>query len=67
MALATGIPSGPEEEGFFYKFITDTNSKREIFLKPCDDRTAQFSAGLHCQAHNQRWTELGRGCLAPRT
>ncbi len=58
MALTAGIPSGPEEEGCFKKFITDTNSKRENFENPAT--TEQRSSP-------QGWTELVRGCLAPLT
>ncbi len=45
-----------------YDLISTYNSK----VKPCG-RTTQFSAGLHCQARNQRRREqssLGVGCVA---
>jgi hypothetical protein len=65
VGLATGIQSGTETRGLFFKFILNTKSKRTKIKKPCD-RTTQFSTGLHCQARNQRRTELVRGYLAPR-
>jgi hypothetical protein len=60
--LTFGIPSGTEEECLLFKFTAETKLKRVQFLKPCG-RTTQFSARLHCQAQNQRWKELVRGCL----
>ncbi len=49
IALPTGIPSGFEKKSLFFRFIAYTKSKREKNLSPYD-RTAQFLAGLHCQA-----------------
>jgi hypothetical protein len=40
-------------------YLTNSYSQK---LKPCK-RTTQFSTGLHCQALNQRRTQLVRGCL----
>jgi hypothetical protein len=49
VALTTGIPSGTENKGLLFRSIANTESRREMFLKPCG-RTTQFSAGLYCQA-----------------
>jgi hypothetical protein len=64
MALPTGILSGIEEGGLVFRFIGDTKSKREKFLKS-SDRIIQFFVRLHYQAHNQHQTELGRVYLPP--
>jgi len=45
-------------------FIFYSNNSYSPKVKPCG-RTTQFFGGLHCQARNQRRTELVRGCLAP--
>jgi len=47
------IPSNTAFIGLFFRFIANTKSEREFLKKPCC-RTTQFSAGLHCQALNQR-------------
>ncbi len=65
VTLTIGIIPGIEKWSLFFTFIADTMSKRAKIKKPCS-RTPQFSAELHCQAWNQRRTELVRGYLAPR-
>ncbi len=50
---------------FCFWDLLPTQSRRPKFFKPCG-RTTQFSTELHCQARNQRRTELVRGYLSSR-
>ncbi len=54
-----------QEDGFLIYLLHTQSQKGEFLKKPCG-RTTQFFIGLHCQARNQRRTELVRGSLASR-
>jgi hypothetical protein len=59
----TGRHLSTKKEKFI--FLLQHKVRKGKNLKPCG-RTTQLSAGLHCQARNQRRRELVRGCLARR-